>query len=176
MKFERIKINSSIEKRILTGSIVSTEFLDKIYPVFNKEYIESTFIRKVLVWTMDFYGEYRKSPGVHIKDIYIAERKNMKDDEAEIIETLLNDILTGYVEGSFNNDYVADQTIDFFKSRELTITSNNVKYFLEKGSIEEAEKDHMEELKRKINNIFFAQEVPQDNSLKRKYKFRKVLL
>jgi len=141
MKFERIKINSSIEKRILTGSIVSTEFLDKIHPVFNKEYIESTFIRKALVWTMDFYGEYGKSPGVHIKDIYIAERKNMKDDEAEIIETLLNDILTGYVEGSFNNDYVADQTIDFFKSRELTITSNNVKYFLEKGSIEEAEKE-----------------------------------
>jgi hypothetical protein len=50
------------------------------------------------------------------------------------------------------------------------------KIYANARSIEEAEKDHMEELKRKINNIFFAQEVPQDNSLKRKYKFRKVLL
>lgn len=43
-------------------------------------------------------------------------------------------------------------------------------------SIADAEKDHMQELKRKINNIFFAQEVPEDNSMKRKYKFRKIIL
>ena len=43
-------------------------------------------------------------------------------------------------------------------------------------SIAAAEKDHMQELKKKINNIFFAQEVPEDNSMKRKYKFRKVIL
>jgi len=34
------------------------------------------------------------------------------------------------------------------------------KIYANAKSIEEAEKDHMQELKRKINNIFFAQEVP----------------
>ena len=35
-----------------------------------------------------------------------------------------------------------------------------VQIYANAKSIEEAEKDHMQELKRKINNIFFAQEVP----------------
>jgi hypothetical protein len=34
------------------------------------------------------------------------------------------------------------------------------KIYANAKSIEEAEKDHMQELKRKINDIFFAKEVP----------------
>ena len=141
MIFERIKINSSIEKRILTGSIVSTEFLEKVYPSFHSEYIESTFIRKAITWVMDYYVEYNAAPGVHIKDIYITQRKALKDDEAEIIEKLLNDILSGYTEGNFNDEYIIDQAINFFKERELSILSNNIRFYLDKGNVEEAEKE-----------------------------------
>lgn len=141
MEFKKINVNSSIEKRIVTGSIVSKEFLDKIIKSYNHEYIESPYIRKVLNWAIDYHKKYQDAPGENIKDIYIANRKKLKDEEFEIIGLMLDDILTGYAEGSFNNDYIVDQAISFFKSRELLITSNNVKYHLDKGDVEEAEKE-----------------------------------
>jgi hypothetical protein len=141
VKFERIKVDSSIEKRILTGAIVSTKYLEKVFPLFNKEYVENTFIRKVLIWVCDFYTEYGKSPGASIKDIFLAEKKKLREDEIEIIETIVNDILSGYSESDFGDEYFIDQAISFFKERELTITANNMKYYLEKGNVEEAEKE-----------------------------------
>ena len=84
MKFERIKLNSSIEKRILTASIVSTGFLERIYPVFHSEYLENLFIRKVMIWVTDYYTEYKKAPSSHIKDIYIAHQKTLSPEESEI--------------------------------------------------------------------------------------------
>jgi len=141
MKFERIKFSSSIEKRILTASIVSTEFLARIKPVFHPEYIENQFIRKVMSWVINYYEEYDKAPSSHIKDIYVVHQKTLSNEESEIIETLLNEILTGYSEGQFNDDYVANQAINFFKSRELLITTGNVKFYLDKGEIDNAEKE-----------------------------------
>jgi len=141
MEFKRININSSLEKRILTGMIVSKEFMDKVHKAYNHEYIESSYIRKTIKWVMDYYTRYNDVPGESIKDIFIANKKKLKEEEFEILDTLIDDILTGYTEGSFNNDYITDQALNFFKTRELSITANNIRYYLDRGEIVEAERE-----------------------------------
>ena len=141
MEFKRININSSLEKRILTGMIVSKEFMDKVHKAYNHEYIESNYIRKTIKWVMDYYTQYNDVPGESIKDIFIANKKKLKEEEFEILDTLIDDILTGYTEGSFNNDYITDQALNFFKTRELSITANNIRYYLDRGEIVEAERE-----------------------------------
>jgi len=141
MEFKRININSSIEKRILTGMIVSKDFLDKTFKAYQPEYIESIYIRKVIKWVLEYYEQYKDIPGDSIQEIYIANKKKMNEEEFEILGTLLDDILTGYTEGSFSSEYIIDQVLNFFKTKELSIVSSNVKYYLDKGNIVEAEKE-----------------------------------
>jgi replicative DNA helicase len=141
MEFTRIQINTSMEKRILTGMIVSKDFLEKIVKSYHPEYIESSHIRKIIKWIIDYYLVYKDAPRDNIKDIYISNKKKLKDEEFDILGILLEDILTGYTEGAFNDEYFIDQAIAFFKTREITILHNNVKYHIDRGEIEEAEKE-----------------------------------
>jgi hypothetical protein len=83
MEFKRININSSIEKRILTGMIVSKEFMDKVHKAYNHEYVESNYIRKTIKWVMDYYTQYKDVPGESIKDIFITNKKKLKEEEFE---------------------------------------------------------------------------------------------
>jgi len=135
------KLDNSIEKRILTGCLVSKEFLDKVHAAVTLEYIESNQIRKIIGWTLSYYKTYDKAPGEHIVDIFKANSKRLKDEEKEMISDLIKDILTGYTEGNFNNDYVVDQAFSYFKSRELSIISSNIQYYIDKGDIADAEKE-----------------------------------
>lgn len=121
--------------------IVSKEFMDKIHKAYNHEYIESSYIRKAIKWIMDYYVQYKDVPGDSIKDIYIANKKKLKEEEFEILGILIDDILTGYTEGSFNNEYITDQALNFFKTRELSITANNIRYHIDRGEIVEAERE-----------------------------------
>lgn len=141
MEFKKININSSIEKRVLTGMIVCKEFMSKTFKAYQPEYIESSYIRKTIKWVLDYYEQYGDVPGDSIKEIYISNKKKLSDEEFEIVGMLIEDILTGYAEGSFSSEYVTDQVLNFFKTRELTIVSNNIKYFLDKGNIVDAEKE-----------------------------------
>lgn len=141
MELKFNKIDNSIEKRILTGCLVSKEFLDKVHKVVTLEYIESNQIRKIIHWSLEYYKTYDQAPGEHILDILRTKSKKLKDEDKEMINDLIKDILTGYTEGNFNNDYVVDQTFSYFKSRELSIISSNIQYHISRGEVTEAERE-----------------------------------
>jgi len=136
----RKQSNIQIEKRIITGMIVSKEYLRDILPLIDLSYFKSSFTKIIAKWILDFYEQYEDAPFDDIKNIYDAEEPKLEEEVSKLISVLLTDISNRYEKDSgLNIQYLTDQTEKYFKQRELEITSGNIKVLLEKGDIKEAE-------------------------------------
>lgn len=136
----RRNVSAAIEKRILTALIVSTQFNQEVVHLINADYFTNSFIRTVARWCVDFYETYNLAPFDHIQDIFLDHQIELPEEDIDLINRLLTDISKRYeLDSGINVDYSVAQALKFFKTRELMITSTNIKLLLEKDRIEEAE-------------------------------------
>ena len=63
------------ERRIITGMIVSKDYLDRIYRFWDSTLLESTELRMVSEWCVEYYERYKKAPDEDIEAIYMDKLK-----------------------------------------------------------------------------------------------------
>ena len=131
-----------IERRIITGLIISTDYLKRIQQFWNPTFLESSEIRTVAKWCTDFFEKYDKAPDRNIESIFMENMKSNKirKSEAQYIEELLQSLSEEYSRDTqFNSAYLYDQTISYFKTQELEEHNRNVQALTDAGEIEKAE-------------------------------------
>lgn len=131
-----------IERRILIGLIVSTDYHQRIQRFWNDGLLESTEIRRVAGWCFDFYQRYGRAPGQAIQDLYMAALKadQIPKGEAEYIEQVLARLSNEYERAEqFNSAYLYDQTVQYFRQRRLQRHNEQVQTLIEQGQVAEAE-------------------------------------
>ena len=129
-----------IERRIITGLIVSTEFIQQIQNVWNTQLLESSTARQLAGWVFEYYEKYNKAPEQNIQSIYYAKAEGLQKDIAEDIEDILNGLSEQYEDEKFNLDYLLDQTRSYFKEKHLLRHSDEIKGLLSEGELLEADK------------------------------------
>jgi hypothetical protein len=140
MELQRKVIDTSLEKRIAIGLIVSSQYIKELLPLLNLNYLQNSYIRTISRWCLDYYDTYEKSPLNNIQQLYDTRKDGLKEGEAELISQVLDDISKQYENSdAFNVDYLLDQTTVYFKKRELEITAGNIQVLLDQGKINEAE-------------------------------------
>lgn len=140
VKWERKKVDITPERRILIGLIVSKKFIQEALPLINLSYFQNPHIRTVAEWAIDFFLTYDEPPLANIQDIFLKRKDGLKPELAEMIETLLEDISERFaLEGGINEEYFIDQTMEYFKKRELEITTGNIQVLLDKDDVKGAE-------------------------------------
>lgn len=166
-KIVRRSVDTTIEKNILTASIISTSYLEKIWPVYQKEYITNAFGKTVMSWIMDYYNNFGVSPGNIIQDIFNMEKSKLEDSELEIIELFLKKLSEQYLEDQgVNEAYILDQTLLYFRKREIEIRVENAQSLLQIGRIDKAEEE-LTKMKKVMlqtsnwNNPFSSESVNQ---------------
>jgi len=134
---------TSLERRIIIGLIVSTEYIQKIRPIWNISNLQSSAARRLASWCIEYYDEYEKAPFKDIEGIYTEKLKagNLPKDLAEEIE---EDILPGLSEEyaqekQFNLDYLYAQTKKYFHERHLSLHSEEIQSLVDEGNLTEAE-------------------------------------
>ena len=133
-------VETATEQRILTGLIVSSKFIREIQDAINLGYFQSSYIKKVARWTLDYFDEYETAPFEHIQDIFNSKSYELDPSELEVVEQLLTNISERYQqEGGINEQYLTDQAIKYFKKRELEIRQHNINVLLLQDNVEEAE-------------------------------------
>lgn len=138
----RRTVDNSIEERILTGAIVSSQFLRNIQHITKKEYFLVPYIQIVMKWCLDYYKTYREAPNLHIQDIYTVEKTSLKEEDSILIGNFLKKLSDQYEnEKSFNTEYLVDQAFSYFKKQSLKVCSENIQAYIQLGRIEEAEKE-----------------------------------
>lgn len=139
------KVDVSLEKRILIGFIVSTDYIKKISKIYDKNYFTSHASRLIAKWCIDHYSKYNKAPDKHITDIYIEnKRKNTFDEEdQDFIENILESLSDEWdnTSSSFDSNKLVDQTIDFFNERKVQLLHEKVEELIEAKNIEEIQKE-----------------------------------
>jgi hypothetical protein len=131
-----------LERKILIGLITSTEFIQQIQHAWNISYLESQMAKRLAGWCMEYFQIYNKAPNKDIEAIYYEKlREGLPKDIAEEIE---QDILPGlsreFEDEEINIDYLRDQTLKFFKEKQLLNHSEQIKDLTETGELLEAEK------------------------------------
>ena len=164
MKLKRRRFDSSTEKKILIGMIVSTRYLKDISPLIDLSYFQNTFAQTVAEWVLEFYEAYEMAPFHNMQDIFTVEQDKqvMKPEEEEIISKLLTEISKKYqLDQGVNVPYLTDQTEKYFKRRELELTAGNLKVLLANGDIDGAEQQI--EKYRKVQKLTSNWINPLDN-------------
>lgn len=132
----------NIERRIVIGLIVSTDFTKQIRKIYSPRLIQSSTAKRLASWSIEFYDKYGNAPGKTIEDIYFEKlKKGLPKDLAEEIEQdILPDLSSQYVEEGINVEYLVEQAKNYFTEQNLRLVQSQIETSLEKGEIEEAEK------------------------------------
>ena len=128
-----------IERQIITGLIVSEQFIQQVLPIWDVKLLESRTAQRIAIWVMDYFNEYNMAPGKTIQDIYDQKLHNgeLPEDLAEDIEDILQGLSEEYDE-KFNLQYILDRTNSYFKERHLQNHNEKVKELLEQDDVEGA--------------------------------------
>jgi hypothetical protein len=130
-----------IERRIITGLIVSADYLRRVAPFWSDDLVEAPEMRRIARWCLAHYERYHRAPDRDIEQIYLSaiRDESIPKAEAEAVERVLEAVSDDYERGDqFNSAYLYDQTVKFFRERELAQHNERVADLMERGQLEEA--------------------------------------
>ena len=131
-----------IERKILIGMIISTEYLRMVGALINIKYFQLEYSKIISEWVLGYYSKYKKAPLEHIEDIYDVEKQYMKEEMSELIKDFLSDLSVEYQKGrKFNAEYLLDQTIEYLDERSLVMLAEKISSFVGAGRIDEAKRE-----------------------------------
>jgi len=114
----REKVDSSLEKKIVTGMITSTKFLAKVVPLMDKN-IFNEYSEIIATWCVDFFSVYQKAPAKQIEIIFEENKLEIDPDLADNISSFLQFMSDKYVESNdqIDSQYFFDKTEKFFRDK-----------------------------------------------------------
>jgi len=129
-----------IERQIITGLIISTEYTTAIKKFWRHKYLESTTAKLISGWCFEYFEEYNRAPGRDIEGIFAYHlQKGLQKDQAEDISDILESLSDEFDRGQFNSDYLKDQTRLYFRKRAAFLLSEEIQASILSGDIDEAE-------------------------------------
>jgi len=149
-KFIRRNVDSTIENNIVTAAIISTKYLEEIYALYDRVYLKNAFAQTLMKWTMNFFEDFGEAPKAHIQNIFDLEKERLDDAEIDIIQTFLKTLSKNYVEDQgINDEYILDQTLKYFRKREVEVRVESAQKLLEIGKLDKAE-DELFKMKKVV--------------------------
>ena len=134
-----MKEEQFIERRIVTGLIISTDYIIHIREMWDSQLLGSGTARRLANWCIEFYDQYREAPGQEIESIFLKNTKNEKKENIRDIEDILADLSDEYErQDKFNVPYLVDQTVQYFDERNLRAFTERIQDDLDAGDIVQA--------------------------------------
>lgn len=132
-----------IERRIITGLIVSTDYLRRVSPFWSDDLIESPDMRRVARWCLSYFEKYQRAPDRDIEQIFLSavDSERIPKAEAQLIEDVLEVVSDEFDRGEqFNSAYLYDQTVRHFRERDIALYAERIADLRERGQLDEVEK------------------------------------
>jgi hypothetical protein len=132
-----------IERRIVTGLIVSEEYIRKIKPFWRDDLLGSPELRRVARWCLEHFERYAKVPDRDIEGIFFSalQTESIPKADAEFIELILTRVSDEYGRAQqFNSAYLLDQTVKYARERRLADGMDDAGGWLDRGEVDAAAK------------------------------------
>ena len=159
--------DKDVEKRILTGMIISDKVLSTLHPYAPPDIFELEVSKIVARWVSDYYSQYKVAPKNHIKDLFEVGRGKLKQNIEEEVQLFLAKLSEEYLtEGGpegINEDFIIDRGRAYLKERHLRKVAEGITALLDVGKPEEAEKFY-ESKKKIVEAVSYNWHKPLDDS------------
>lgn len=133
-------VDEFIERRIVTGLVVSTDYIREISKIWKSSFLESATARLLSSWCLDYFSKYQSAPGKDIEGIFTTRMKGLSKEQVESIENILLGLSDEYDREQFNVQYLLDQTCKYFQEQNLHQFVSSIEEALSADRIVEAEK------------------------------------
>ena len=129
-----------LERTIIIGLIVSTEFNQRMKQKWTPNLFDSPTAKRIATWVKEYFEKYGKAPGKDIEPIFYEKAKNglPKDLAEEIEEEILPSLSKQYEDENINLEYLVEKSTEYFNERALLRHSEEIKALVEDGKISEA--------------------------------------
>ena len=129
-----------IERHIVTGMILSTEYLQQIRTLWDSSLMESKSARLISDWCWEYFERYDHAPGKDIEGIFFQKvESGLNSETAEDIETILQSLDRNQRKDKFNLGYLMDETLKHFRDRKLELHMEQIRALLSRGELDQAE-------------------------------------
>lgn len=108
---------SRIERQIITGMVVSTQFLKEIIPVIDSGgKFQTEFASTVSRWCIEYFQEYDSAPREFMEDLFLDKQRQMEQDQIDLVQDFLESISQEFErdDGKFNSQYILDKAERYF--------------------------------------------------------------
>ena len=165
------KPDKFLERRVVIGMIVSTDYLSMIRKFWNVDFFNSIICKTISSWVVEYYDKYRKAPKKDIENMFydkLIKNQVSKDLAEEFEEDFLPNLVDEYDrEDKFNSAYLYDQTIDFFKAQQLRLHNEQIENLLNQGRTEEAEELAKSFKPTVLDKTSVGLEIPSEEALEK---------
>lgn len=130
------RVDNQIEKAIVIGLIVSTDYARRVQPVYHNDLLAVPFARTVAGWCLDYLKQYGQAPDRQISDIFAEHVNTLDVEQAAMIEDFLaglSDEFEHAEAGKFNTNYLFDKTVARFDARNQELLVADVRALHAKG-------------------------------------------
>ncbi len=136
-------INTRIERQIVIGMIMSTEYLSGLQQMYSSQGLRAKFAQAVAEWCLEYYEAYKAAPKKEISDVFIEKKKlGIDPDVADLIEDFLTELSLEYEEGAaeaFNVERLLIKTEEHFRLSALENHRIEITKCITGGRIEDGE-------------------------------------
>jgi hypothetical protein len=131
-----------IERRVITGLIISTDFIQQLHGKWDASLLESNTAKRIASWCLEYFDKYDKAPGKEIGSIFDQKIRNgLPKNLIADIEDILDSLSKDYEKESINVPYLVDESIAYFNERHLRKHTERINGMVEAGQLLEAQKE-----------------------------------
>ncbi len=141
-RIKRKKISLSDENNIITGMIISDDFLRDINLYFDYECLQNPISTTISNWCFDHYNNFQEAPKNTIQDIFLDHTKKDKidPDHLDLIESFLSNLSDIHEKSDkFNHKFLLKKAQKYFSKQSLKNLSEDIRIHIKNGDIEKAQ-------------------------------------
>ena len=129
-----------IERDIVTGMIISTNYIKQTKEIIDLEWVQAKEAKILMQWCLEYYDEHKAAPQKNIEKIFLDKASGMQQATAELIEHILDD-LSQTLESAddFNISYLQKQTIKYCTACKINGMADQAKDMVENDDLSEAQ-------------------------------------
>jgi len=138
---KRRTIDTTVERRIVTGMIVSDKFLRDVRTIYKPDLVETAFARTVAAWCLDYFDQHQQAPSRQVQDLFTNWYRTTRDDtQADLIEEFLSSLSDEHEHADhYNVEYHLRSAERYFKEKSLKNLAEDMQAYLSQGQAEDAE-------------------------------------
>lgn len=134
----REPIDLSIERRVLSNLIMSTDLLARTRMAGDPRLFESGPSRAVATWVWEYFDRRGEAPGRAISDIYCQRSSELQAADAELVYDFLSTMSDEWA--PTNTSLAADMAMGYFKQRAVAMLAEDLERAVKANDVSHAER------------------------------------